>query len=136
MPLWVPCDVEVHRDGTVRLLGGELCHAAPQLAHQVVPPVLEAAMPLLARLRRPQLLLDERRLQVVFKAQKILVPGSKKEGADSEYVGLWHVDGLHEHVAAVVLYYYHVDEALSGGDMEFVGREPMDVLGRWASDRS
>ena len=26
-------------------------------------------------------------------------------------------------------YYYHVDPALEGGDMEFCGREPMDVLG-------
>ena len=26
-------------------------------------------------------------------------------------------------------YYYHVDEGLEGGNMEFCGREPMDVLG-------
>jgi len=32
-------------------------------------------------------------------------------------------------VAAVVLYYYHVDGHLNGGDMEFCGREPADVLG-------
>lgn len=67
--------------------------------------------------------------KVVFKAQRILVPGSKADGADSEYVGLWHVDGHRERVAAVVLYYYHVDPKLRGGDMEFCGREPMDILG-------
>lgn len=61
--------------------------------------------------------------------QRILVPGSKADGADSEYVGLWHVDGHRERVAAVVLYYYHVDPKLRGGDMEFCGREPMDILG-------
>ena len=26
-------------------------------------------------------------------------------------------------------YYYHVDKSLHGGDMEFCGREPMDILG-------
>ena len=113
-------------------------------------------------------------------AQRIIVPGSTGSGADSEYVGLWHVDGHREHVAAVVLclvrfgklegkcpqklldfgrcfqrfsscnnadqiadlthndsqtlgatlrYYYHVDKSLHGGDMEFCGREPMDILG-------
>lgn len=67
--------------------------------------------------------------QVVFKAQRILVPGRQADGSDSEYVGLWHVDGNREHVAAVVLYYYNVDEELKGGDMEFCGREPMDILG-------
>eukprot|EP00435_Cladocopium_sp_Y103_P068485 s134_g31.t1 len=95
----------------------------------VALPVLKAALPLLAKLRRPQLLLQERRLQVVFKAQRIIVPGRRGDGSDSEYVGLWHVDGHREHVAAVVLYYYNVDEELKGGDMEFCGREPMDVLG-------
>ena len=30
---------------------------------------------------------------------------------------------------AVVLYYYHVDASLHGGDIEFCGREPLDVLG-------
>ena len=69
------------------------------------------------------------RWKVVFKAQRILVPGSKADGADSEYVGLWHVDGHRERVAAVVLYYYHVHPQLRGGDMEFCGREPMDILG-------
>ena len=44
-------------------------------------------------------------------------------------MGLWHVDGHREHVAAVVLYYYNVDEELKGGDMEFCGRVPMDILG-------
>ena len=28
-----------------------------------------------------------------------------------------------------MLYYYHVDASLRGGDMEFCGREPLDVLG-------
>lgn len=128
-PVWVPCDFDISADGSPKLLGGPLSHAEPHLAQDVALPVLKAALPLLAKLRRPQLLLQERRLQVVFKAQRIIVPGRRSDGSDSEYVGLWHVDGHREHVAAVVLYYYNVDEELKGGDMEFCGREPMDILG-------
>ena len=128
-PVWVPCEFDIAADGTPTLVGGMRSHQHPHLAQHVALPVLSAALPLLAKLRRPQLLLDERRLQVVFKAQSIIVPGAAGDGADSEYVGLWHVDGHREHVAAVVLYYYDVDPCLHGGDMEFCGREPMDVLG-------
>ena len=44
-------------------------------------PVLAAALPLLAKLRRPQLLLEDRRLQVVFKAES---QGSCGEGGLSD----------------------------------------------------
>mmetsp|Transcript_9162 Transcript_9162/g.14919 ORF Transcript_9162/g.14919 Transcript_9162/m.14919 type:complete len:636 (-) Transcript_9162:232-2139(-) len=128
-PVWVPCEFDVWSTQRVSLVGGDRSHLEPHLAEEVARPVLAAALPLLAKLRRPQLLLEDRRLQVVFKAQRIIVPGSTGSGADSEYVGLWHVDGHREHVAAVVLYYYHVDKSLHGGDMEFCGREPMDILG-------
>ncbi|CAK9066210.1 Conserved oligomeric Golgi complex subunit 5 [Durusdinium trenchii] len=128
-PVWVPSEFDVTREGSCRLVGGDRSHLEPRLAQEVAQPVLEAALPLLAKLRRPQLLLEDRRLQVVFKAQRIIVPGRHADGSDAEYVGLWHVDGHREHVAAVVLYYYHVDPQLEGGDMEFCGREPMDVLG-------
>lgn len=94
-------------------MGGRRAHPQPLLAQEVARPVLEAALPLLAQLRRPQLLLDERRLQVVFKerkplafalaeAQRIILP-AEQNGSESEYVGLWHVDGLREHIVAVVL---------------------------------
>ena len=128
-PVWVPCEFDISADGTASLVGGMRSHPYPQLAQHVARPVLSAALPLLAKLRRPQLLLDDRRLQVVFKAQRIFVPGNAGDNSDTEYVGLWHVDGHRENVAAVVLYYYHVDSSLHGGDMEFCGREPMDVLG-------
>ena len=128
-PVWVPCEFDITADGAASLVGGMRSHQHPHLAQQVALPVLSAALPLLSKLRRPQLLLDDRRLQVVFKAQRIVVPGVSSDNSDSEYVGLWHVDGHREHVAAVVLYYYHVDPALHGGDMEFCGREPMDVIG-------
>ncbi|CAE7211096.1 unnamed protein product [Symbiodinium sp. CCMP2592] len=128
-PVWVPCEFDISTDGAVSLVGGMRSHPYPQLAQHVARPVLSAALPLLAKLRRPQLLLDDRRLQVVFKAQRIIVPGNAGDNSDAEYVGLWHVDGHRENVAAVVLYYYHVDSSLRGGDMEFCGREPMDVLG-------
>jgi len=128
-PVWVPCEFDISADGSPALVGGARSHAHPHLAQHVACPVLAAALPLLAKLRRPQLLLDDRRLQVVFKAQRIIVPGNVGDKSDAEYVGLWHVDGHRENVAAVVLYYYHVDPSLRGGDMEFCGREPMDVLG-------
>ncbi|CAE7695808.1 unnamed protein product, partial [Symbiodinium pilosum] len=128
-PVWVPCEFDVDADGAAHLVGGSRSHRNPGLAARVAQPVLEAALPLLAKLRRPQLLLDNRRIQVVFKAQRIIVPATVSKGSDSEYVGLWHVDGCREHIAAVVLYYYHVDENLEGGAMEFCGREPLDVLG-------
>lgn len=127
--VWVPCEFDVSDIGSARLIGKDRSHMHPQLAEEVATPVLTAALPLLAKLRRPRLLLDDRRLQVVFKAQRIIVPRKVTDHSDSEYVGLWHVDGHQERVAAVVLYYYKVDPNLQGGDMEFCGREPMDVLG-------
>lgn len=127
--VWVPCEFDVGAGASARIVGGDRCHKFPELASRVATPVLEAALPLLAKLSRPRLLLDQRRIQVVFKAQRIVVPPAGGPGADSEYVGLWHVDGRLEHVAAVALYYYHVDPALEGGDMDFCGREPFDVLG-------
>lgn len=127
--VWVPCEFDVKADGSACLVGGRRSHIYPHLAKDVATPVLEAALPLLARLQRPRLLLDQRRLQVVLKAQRIIVPAKSSDGADAEYVGLWHVDGYNENVVAVVLYYYNVHPALNGGDMEFCGREPLDVLG-------
>ena len=72
-PVWVPCEFDISADGTPSLVGGMRSHAHPHLAQHVACPVLAAALPLLAKLRRPQLLLDDRRLQVVFKAQRIIV---------------------------------------------------------------
>lgn len=77
--------------------------------------VMEAALPLLARMRNPALLLPGP-LQAVIKAQRIVL----KEG--ETYQGVWHEDGLRENVVAVVLYYYRVSPTLSGGDMEIVSK--------------
>lgn len=85
--------------------------------------VLEAAMPLVARLKKPAVLLQSESLpkeyresgsilQVVVKAQRIFLAPSE------DYVGLWHQDGLHEHICAVVLYYYRAG-CLEGGALEF-----------------
>ncbi|CAK9111759.1 unnamed protein product [Durusdinium trenchii] len=127
-PVWVPCEFDVDSCGRAQLVGGTRSHQHPDLARQVALPILEASLPLLAKLRRPQLLLDRRRLQAVFKAQRIILPPKVGEDHESEYIGMWHVDGHREDVVAVALYYYHVDSALEGGDMEFCGREPLDVL--------
>jgi hypothetical protein len=56
-------------------------------------------------------------LQAVVKAQRIVL-------ADGEdYAGVWHEDGLREHVAAVVLYYYRASDALRGGALEFCSKQ-------------
>lgn len=126
---WVPIEVDVAADGSAELVGGTWSHQFPALAAEAALPVFQAALPLLSKLRRPQLLLDDRRIQIVFKAQRIIVPPKQNQASESEYVGLWHQDGDVERVAAVVLYYYNVDPSLEGGDLEFCGREPLDILG-------
>ena len=128
--VWVPCEFDISRNGIARLVGGERAHwMSSGLIDQIATPVLTAAIPLLAKLTKPHLLLEDQTLQVVVKAQSITVPKKQEEDDSPEYVGLWHVDGELEAVAAVVLYYYEVDDALLGGDMEFIDRRPMDILG-------
>lgn len=81
--------------------------------------IFTAALPLVAELRRPALLLPGK-LQAVVKAQSIyLEPGE-------EYEGVWHYDGLNEDIVAVVLYYYRYSAQLEGGDLEFISRKPLD----------
>jgi hypothetical protein len=99
--------------------------------------VLTAALPALARLRRPALLLPGP-LQVVIKSQRMVLgemarASSKTDGHgekddDDHYAGCWHKDGKHEAVVAVVLYYFD-KQNLVGGALEFVeqvlpGTEP------------
>lgn len=79
--VWVPSEFEVSADGRVRLVGADTEHATSR-AHYIdadiinttATPVLQQALPLLARLKRPALLLEDQRLQVVIKAQRIEVP--------------------------------------------------------------
>ena len=66
---------------------------------------------------------------MVPKAQRILL-----EGGES-YEGVWHHEGQHDAVQAVVLYFYRVDEALRGGAVELADKgahdsdgSPQDVL--------
>lgn len=125
----------------MKLVGGKRAHwLDSNLIRAVSEPVLQEALPLSAQLRRPALLLEGQRLQAVVKAQRIElgetnVPdkangkSSSGDDANNEYMGLWHVDGEHEQVAAVVLFYYNVDDSLDGGNMEFIDRRPLDVLG-------
>ncbi len=95
--------------------------------------VLTAALPMLARLRRPALLLPGP-LQVVVKSQRMLLEEGSfwapqradssgggcagKQHSLAEYSGVWHIDGKRERIAAVVLYYYEKVNLL-GGDLEF-----------------
>jgi hypothetical protein len=81
--------------------------------------VLNAALPLLSQLRRPALLLPGK-LQAVVKAQRVyLKPGQ-------EYEGVWHRDGKHENIVAVVIYYYRISKGLKGGDIEFIDKRPLN----------
>ncbi|KAL3910716.1 MAG: hypothetical protein SGARI_001986, partial [Bacillariaceae sp.] len=142
MHVWVPSEFDVSSDGSsVELVGkhGDRAHYLPsELIDQVATPVLQRSLPLLARLRRPHLLLEGQRLQVAVKAQRIETRKQNPDGDDpfSSYQGLWHVDGVifflsqqHEAVVAAVLFYYHVEDSIEGGKMEFIDRQPMDVLG-------
>jgi hypothetical protein len=82
-----------------------------------VEQIMTAAAPMLARLSSPALLLPGP-LQAVVKAQRIyLNPGE-------QYAGVWHYDGKHERIAAVVLYFYRYSSDMLGGALEFVGRQP------------
>src|SRR5690554_3320726 len=83
----------------------------------MIEEVFNAAIPLLAQLRRPALLLPGP-LQAVVKAQRIfLEPGQ-------EYEGVWHYDGKEEHIVAVAIYYYRCSPDLEGGGLEFMDRAP------------
>ena len=134
--VWVPCEFDVNDNGSkVSLIGGERAHwMKSSIIDAVATPVLTAALPLLAKLTKPHMLIEGQRLQVVVKAQSITVPKKQPDDDPPEYIGLWHVDGEHEPVAAVVLYYYDVDDALVGGNMEFLDRRPITVLGYGKND--
>lgn len=93
--------------------------------YRTVDGVLNAALPMLARLRRPALMLPGM-LQVVVKAQKIFL------GPGGVYEGVWHHDGNgdNERIVAVVLYYYRVDASMHsdriGGNLEFFEKQAFD----------
>ena len=103
--------------------------------HYCIQEVFQASLPILARLRKPALLLPGI-LQTVIKAQKIYVNGKE------EYTGVWHRDGEEEKIVAVVLYYYRVSDQFlgekdennennqqerseKGGKIEFVDKTPI-----------
>eukprot|EP00933_Yihiella_yeosuensis_P053368 TRINITY_DN51602_c0_g1_i1.p1 TRINITY_DN51602_c0_g1~~TRINITY_DN51602_c0_g1_i1.p1 ORF type:complete len:708 (+),score=91.94 TRINITY_DN51602_c0_g1_i1:53-2176(+) len=97
---------------------GKIPDLDPHKHHRIYLALMEvfrAALPLLARLRCPALLLPGP-LQVVVKAQRIFL------GKQEKYAGVWHQDGLREHIIAVVLYYYRASPTLQGGDLEFVSK--------------
>eukprot|EP01083_Nonionella_stella_P297836 1011193_1 len=54
-------------------------------------------------------------LQVIIKAQDYQMFDCQEDDA---YVGGIHKEGLYENIGAVALYYYHVDEGISGGELE------------------
>ena len=84
--------------------------------HVATQRLMATALPMLARLRRPALLLPGP-LQAVVKAQRIVL------AAGEEYAGVWHEDGMDEHVVAVVLYYYRASPSLQGGSLEFCSKQ-------------
>jgi hypothetical protein len=96
-------------------------HAHHKL-HAATQRLMGSALPLLAKLRRPALLLPGP-LQAVVKAQRIVL----EEGED--YAGVWHEDGMDEHVVAVVLYYYRASPTLKGGALEFCSKQTQALWG-------
>lgn len=106
----------------------KICSKIPDLdphsyaaLYAAIEQVFEAAVPLLAKMKHPSLLLPGP-LQAVVKAQSIFI----HEG--EAYAGMWHEDGMNEHVVAVVLYYYRASECLEGGNME-VASKMTSVIG-------
>ena len=89
------------------------------LLHAGIEMIMDAALPLLASLRSPALLLPGP-LQVVVKAQRIALE------ENNEYVGVWHDDGLRESIVAVVLYYYRLSESIQGGGLEFASKSGVE----------
>jgi len=76
--VWVPCEFDVAYDGSkASLVGGERAHwMDTAIIDTVATPVFSAALPMLAKLTKPHLLVEGQRLQVVVKAQSITVPKS------------------------------------------------------------
>lgn len=74
--VWVPCEFDIASDGSqASLVGGPRAHWMDSgMIDSVATPVLTAALPMLAKLKKPCLLLEGQRLQVVVKAQSITVP--------------------------------------------------------------
>eukprot|EP00944_MAST-04C_sp_MAST-4C-sp1_P004793 g4793.t1 len=82
--------------------------------YHCIEKVLTLSLPMLARLRSPSFLLPGP-MQVVVKSQRMYL------SAGESYSGVWHVDGQHESVAAVILYYFDKVN-LVGGDLEFASK--------------
>jgi hypothetical protein len=57
---------------------------------------------------------------------------------DKPYRGIWHDEGLHERIAAVVVYYYDVPSTLQGGQMQLASKKShaSDYYGREVSSLS
>ena len=108
MHVWVPSEFDISSDGSsVELVAkdGHRAHYLPSdIIDQVATPVLQRSLPLLARLKRPYILLEGQRLQVAVKAQRIETRKRDLEGDDpfSSYQGLWHVDGVSFHVVVSI----------------------------------
>ena len=109
-------DGQTRAEASLRSAIGDLDPHAHAKLHVATQKLMAASLPLLARLRRPALLLPGP-LQVVVKAQRI----SLADGED--YAGVWHEDGMREHVLAVVLYYYRASPVLVGGSLEFCSKQ-------------
>merc|ERR1711879_1125134 len=70
-------------------------------------------------------------LRVIVKAQDYQLDECKE---DDYYLGNFHKEGLYEDIAAVGLYYYHIDGGIKGGELqlssviEFEGDEDSESL--------
>eukprot|EP00978_Attheya_sp_CCMP212_P024002 scaffold74699_cov49-Attheya_sp.AAC.2 len=128
--VWVPCEFDISLNGQMaELAGGDRAHWMDfSTINSITTPILTASLPLLAKLTKPYLLLEGQRLQVVVHAQSIAVSNNEDDEDVQKYIGLWRVHGEYEHVVAVILFYYDVD-SMVGGDIEFLDRRPLGILG-------
>lgn len=113
----------------------KICSTIPDLdphshaaLYAAIEQVFEAAVPLLARMKHPSLLLPGP-LQAVVKAQRIYV------AEKATYAGVWHEDGMNENVVAIVLYYFRASECLEGGNMEIASKQTSVIgFGDWGGN--
>lgn len=110
---WIPSWIEVNEGGkVVRISHIEHCdvYRFPG-CYKSVAILFEKFLPLFKQVI--SIRDDLNKFQVIVKSQLFRMPPG------SSYDGMWHVEGVAEHIYAVGLYYYSYSSLLSGGEIAF-----------------
>jgi len=120
---WIPSVFRSNAEGTDCQLLSEIPNLDPyRYGDTVYPLITDLFLHQLPQFENVLGLdLRNRALKVVVKVQDYSIGFSDcnlSKEEDSSFVGNFHKEGLHEDIAAVGLYYYHVDEGIKGGELE------------------